>query len=305
VAPLARASLLIALALSFYLSAAIASLHDGYQSGIEAVIFVSHPRMLLFGLVVLCLVAIERRRTREWAPFAERAVPWVFAGCVAAAFAIFSIESLGWECTIPGTHGRGLWPTLRYSLTCPSFSPRSYHVAFQTAMFCPAVFVFARHLALGQAQPGPASPLQQLAAAGVAVSLLAAAPGLGYIGWRFSIFLATGKALGLRPHLVPFAGLAVAVASQLLLCPLALLTERFRWRLWLAPLVAGLATLLAIGLPVSHTRFRLWGFVYGTLCGIWLALAMTVQLFTLRLRARGADSGVAQDLTGQRPLRVE
>lgn len=299
-------SLLVAVALSFYLSAAIASLYDEYQSGVEAVIFVSHPRMLLFGLVVLCLVAIERRRTREWAPFAAQAVPWVFAGCIAAVLAIFSVESLGWECEIPGAAGRGLWPTLIHSLTCPRFSLRSYHVAFQTALFCPAVFVFARHLALGQPQAGPASPLQQLAAAGVAVSLLGAAPGLGYIGWRLALFLTTGKApLVMPPRLVPFAGLAVGVATQLLLWPLALLTERFRWRLWVAPLVAGLATLLAIGLPMSQARFRLWGLVYGTLCGIWLALAMTVQLFTLRISARGADSGVAQDPTGQRTVWID
>ena len=300
-----RIAFLAALALSFYLSAAIASLYDEYQRGVEAVIFVSHPRMLLFGLVVLCLVAIERRRERQWAPFAERAVPWVFAGCVAASAAIFALESLGLECRTPGAAGRGLWPTLQHSLTCPRFSLRSYHVAFQTALFCPAVFVFARHLALGQPRGGPASAPQQLAAAGVAVSLLGAAPGLGYIGWRFALWLATGKApLVMPPHWVPFAGLAVGIATQLLLWPLALLTERFRWPLWAAPLVAGLAMLCAIALPMSHARFRLWGVVYGTLCGIWLALAMTVQLFALRVPLWGRRAA-AQHAPGQFAVGVE
>ena len=290
--------LALAFAFALYLHATTGSLSDDYQPGIVQLKNWAAPGHLFLGLGALLLLAsLWPARRSELARFAERLTLWMFAICVALGAGVLLSTLLGLECgSAPPSPPRQLMNTLRHSLLCPSFSIRSYGWAYQGALLSPGLLALARYLRLDPRDLGDSTPTrsQDLFAALTGSLFLASTPGVPFLAWGFMAFALPRVSI----LLVPFVGIALGLAGQALLRPLALLSMRRRMPVWVAPLALGATAFVAVA-SGSAARLGYAGWVGATFAG-----ALLTQLAVLRMPLLDR-SAPAQNATGQRPLGVE
>jgi hypothetical protein len=286
-----------AFACSLYLYASIASLGDDYQPGIVSVRLWTDPRLLLLGVTgLLCWAALWPAGRLGLAAFARRTLVWAFALCLAMGAVIWLTGRLGLRCGAWAPPMRGLDETLRYSLLCPSFSLRSFGAPYQGALLSAGLFVFASYLSVAETP----TRVRRLGAAAACVVFLGGAPNVGNLGFALFNLAWTGDFRGPSSFaLLPFAGLIVGLACQIVFFPVTLLWMRRRTPLWIPPLFVAGATLVAVlGLLTSERGARA-----GVLAGAVLALPLAAGLL-LQLAALGGGPA-AQHATGERSLGVD